>query len=31
MATLLGVKEYDQKNPQPGTFGCNGCHTVKSP
>lgn len=31
MAALLGVKEYDHQNPQPGTFGCNGCHSVKSP
>jgi hypothetical protein len=31
MAALLGVKEYDPKNPQPGTFGCNTCHPVKSP
>ena len=31
MATLLGVKEYDHQNPQPGTFGCNGCHPVKNP
>ena len=31
MAALLDVKEYDHQNPQPGTFGCNNCHTVKSP
>ncbi|MFL5346933.1 MAG: hypothetical protein ACJ8AT_19290 [Hyalangium sp.] len=33
MATLLGVKEYDPQNsnPQPGTFSCNNCHTVKGP
>lgn len=30
MATLLGLTAYDPQNPQPGTFGCNGCHTVKS-
>ena len=31
MAALLGVKEYEPQNPQPGTFGCNGCHPVKNP
>jgi hypothetical protein len=31
MAAMLGVKEYDPQNPQPGTFGCYGCHPVKSP
>jgi hypothetical protein len=30
MAKLLGMKEYDPTNPQPGTVGCNRCHTVKS-
>lgn len=29
MATLLGMKEFDPANPQPGTFSCNNCHTVK--
>jgi hypothetical protein len=31
MATLLGLKQFEPQNPQPGTFGCNGCHTIKSP
>jgi hypothetical protein len=31
MAALLDIPEYDPKNPQPGAFGCNNCHTVKSP
>jgi hypothetical protein len=29
MATLLGVKEFEPQNPQPGTFGCHNCHTVQ--
>jgi hypothetical protein len=31
MAALLDMPEYDPKNPQPNTLGCNTCHTVKSP
>ncbi len=31
MAKLLGMKEYEHTNPQPGTFGCDRCHSVKSP
>jgi hypothetical protein len=31
MARLLGKKEYDHTNPQPGKFGCDRCHSVKSP
>jgi hypothetical protein len=27
MAKLLGLPEFDPKNPQPGTFGCSSCHT----
>lgn len=29
MAKLLGMPEFDPKNPQPGTFGCSSCHTMK--
>jgi hypothetical protein len=29
MAKLLGMKEFDMKNPQPNTMGCANCHTMK--
>jgi len=29
MATLLGVPQFDPQHPQPGTFSCHNCHTVK--
>ena len=29
MARLLGMKEYDPQNPQPGAFGCDRCHSIK--
>lgn len=28
MAKLLGLPEYDPKNPQPGQFGCGACHPM---
>ena len=31
MAKLLGLKEFEPQNPQPGTFGCSNCHTSKGP
>lgn len=29
MATLLGLKTFDPKTQQPGTFSCANCHTAK--
>jgi hypothetical protein len=29
MAALLGLPEFDPKNPQAGGFGCGACHTTK--
>ena len=29
MAKLLGMPEFDMKNPQAGGFGCSECHTTK--
>lgn len=30
MAALIGVKEFNPKEPQAGGFGCMGCHTSKA-
>jgi hypothetical protein len=31
MAALLGIKEFDPKNPkEPDTFACHACHTMKA-
>lgn len=30
MAKLLGMEQFDMKNPKPGTFGCAECHTMKA-
>lgn len=29
MAALLGLPEFDPKQPEAGGFGCTGCHTLK--
>ena len=29
MAALLGLPEFNPKDPQPGTVGCSACHTTE--
>jgi|CXWL01.1.fsa_nt_gi hypothetical protein len=31
MAALLGLEEFNPKEPKTGTFGCSNCHTTAKP